>query len=145
MVDRQLRATQQEAADARAFDRSDISQVLVDRNGRSTLLRKDGGLSPIRNPDGSYFQAAQDPELTRTLTVSPDAQYKALNDRLAQLQQFGPAEGQGQSYSKEVATLQAKLANLEAGGEGAKKVVRTGTLDGRKVIQYQDGSIEYTD
>lgn len=122
------------------------SQVLIDSNGHANVLRNDGSLTPLTDAEGKPFQPQQDPQLARSLTVSPDVQYKALSDQLTQLQQFGPQEGQEEAYNKQVTDLQAQLAALTSGGGASKKtVVRTGTQNGRKVVQYADGSIEYAE
>ena len=121
-----------------------VNQLLVDRSGNTSLLRNDGSLETLTGADGKPFQPQQDPSITRSLTVSPDTQYKTLSDRLAQLQQFGPTEGQEDAYNKQVSDLQAQLKALESGG-GGKTPLRTGMQDGRKVVQYSDGTIEYAE
>lgn len=55
----------------------------------------------------------------------------------------------GKAWTPEMDTAMKSLSGMPAGGKpaspAAKTVTRTGTLNGRKVVQYSDGSTEYAD
>lgn len=122
--------------------RRGVSQVLVRDDGSTNVLRADGTLAPVTGADGQPFRQLQDPK--REGQVSPDTEYKALSDRMTQLQAFGRPEGaEAAGYDQEIAQLRARMAQLSGGGQ--KTVKRTGTLDGRRVVEYSDGTTEFLD
>ena len=93
--------------------------------------------------ESARLAAQQEGTTVDTPQGSPATHYGHLLLTGRQLQQFGAPEGQEDAYNKQVGDLQAQLAALEGGGK--KTPVRTGTQNGRKVVQYSDGSIEYAD
>lgn len=129
-------------AQDRAATQQAVNQVVVDKNGTASLLRNDGTLMPLTGGDGKPFQPQEDPRVSRS--VSPDAQYKVLSDRLTQLQQFGAPEGQEDSYSKEVADLQAKLSALEGGGSASASVPDAGSRKTGQIYDTPKGRLKWT-
>ena len=67
--------------------------------------------------------------------VSPDAEFKALTDELTAMSQF-PGDGTNQRRGQ----IQAHMAQLTGQGGQGKQVKRTGTLNGRRVVEFQDGT-----
>lgn len=147
-ADRFNMATQDRAAD-RAAEGQRVSRTLVDRNGNTSVLSADGAVRQLTGPDGQPFQEAQDPQLLRQQQVSPDAEFKALSEQLLQLQQLGRPEDKAEAtqYDQQLAALTGRMDTLtgKAPAAGGKTVKRTGTLNGRRVVEYTDGTTEYAD
>lgn len=142
-LDTQLRQQDLDAANGR------VSRTLVDRDGNTSVLTEGGQLRQLTGPDGQPFRQQEDPSLLRAQTVSPDAEFKALSERLAQMQQFGRPQdaAEAKQFDTDVAQLQARMGQLTgtAPAQGGKQVKRTGTLNGRRVVEYTDGTTAYLD
>lgn len=112
-VESQQTTAQRQAEQQRPFN------VVRDSTGRTSVLRNDSVLQPLRAEDGS--QLITSPETTGRPVdqVTADAQYKSLSDRLAALQQFGrpQEEGAAAEYDRAVGALQTQMDQL-TGAQG---------------------------
>lgn len=115
-ADRRLEASKfnVESADARtqnAATNSQAMQIVRGLDGTSSVVRRDGSLSGLTNADGTAFRMA--PENDQRTTVSPDAEFKALSEELASLNQMPSEEG-----SARATQIQQRMAQLT--GQGAQ-------------------------
>ncbi|KAF1717917.1 hypothetical protein CSC74_03145 [Pseudoxanthomonas yeongjuensis] len=129
-----LQAQELEASQRVPFEQQPILRGL---DGGTSVLHRDGTLSALTNKDGTPFRVLDPSQRT---TVSPDAEFKALTDELTAMSQF-PGDGTEQRRGQ----IQARMAQLTGQGGQAKQVRRTGTLDGRRVVEYQDGTKAFLD
>lgn len=129
-----LAAQELEARQKVPFEQQPILRGL---DGGTSVLHRDGTLSALTNKDGTPFRVLDPSQRT---TVSPDAEFKALTDELTAMSEF---PGDGTERRRE--QIQARMAQLTGQGGQAKQVKRTGTLDGRRVVEYQDGTKAFLD
>lgn len=150
-------ANQRSAADnQRAREIAELQESGADRRTRiaqrpERIVRADGtvGLvddsarfTPVTGPDGQPVRAQADRD---TGAVTPAIQYKALNDRLTELQSFGRPrdEAEAAKYDRQVADLTGRMAALEGGGGAAEPPPVAGArkaADGNWYVQNDDGS-----
>lgn len=129
-----LQKRELEAKQRAPFEQQPILRSL---DGGTSVLRRDGTLSALTNSDGTSFRVLDPSQRT---TVSPDAEFKALTDELTAMSQF-PGDGTEQRRGQ----IQTRMAQLTGQSGQAKQVKRTGTLDGRRVVEYQDGTKAFLD
>lgn len=134
------------------------NQPTVSRDGTMGLIGDDGVFTPVKTADGQAVLAPEQREAKSG--VSPDAVLKAYSDRQAAIQNMLVApEGQTIEEAKQAALSEldssplgqsyGQLFSANNAGAGSthnsKPVLRTGTLNGRRVVQYADGTTGFLD
>lgn len=94
-----------EARNARDAVGSSFNRTLDAEDGTTSVLANNGTLTALKNPDGTSFRQLPDP--SRRTTVSPDAEFKALNEELTSLLEL-PSQGSTTRASQ----IQARMAEL---------------------------------
>lgn len=94
--------------DALAADQSGVSQVLNGENGTMSLLRRDGSVEAIQNPDGTPFRS---PALDRGQPTAAD-RLTFLRERMAGLEK-SIADARFQSPTADVSGFQSQLDALQ--------------------------------
>lgn len=121
---------------------------LVQVTGDRATQVKDGSDKPVRVPTqdpntltGNDVLKAYGDQRAEILKLAASIAPEDVEDQLAALDN----SGLGQRYLQ-VLGMEAKPAKDKGGGGGGgapRKVVRTGTYNGRRVVQYADGAMEY--
>jgi hypothetical protein len=133
-----------ESALTRKFSFDNSGTNVRGANG-DTYLQRGSTVAPVLGPDGKPFKAAPDKS---DGAVTPEVIYKALSAERAAIlaNAVDPASAQSLLAAYDASPRGQQLAAMEGNqgqGAAAKTVVRTGTTaDGRKVVQYSDGSTE---
>jgi hypothetical protein len=128
--------------DARALQDSLVNQIGIQALNDMRQMSKTGGaVGQVTEREWPILQqsiAALSKEQT------PEG-YKIALDNLVQQTNASMARVKA-AYEKTYGELDYKSAeHVKQGSSSNRKVIRTGTQNGRKVIQYNDGSIEYAD
>ena len=122
---------QQGAMDRTLVDLQRPQQPITLGDGTLAKLGADGQLVPYQLPDGSVARGVQNP-----------ARDYAGEARIRALGQADASVLRNEAMSAEARAAQLAQNQARYGGGGGRTVVRTGTVDGRRVVQYSDGSIE---
>jgi hypothetical protein len=96
------------------------------------IVERPGEITPIRVPRGHYTKEMWD----------------RVSQRLPDHRVLIEGKDAGNHYNARVNQHRADGTNQALGerpGSTQKKVVKTGVYNGRKVVQYDDGSVEYAD
>ena len=113
--------------------------VIRGLDGNTSMLRNDGSVTTLRDEAGKPIQTPE-PAVAGALTPaalleSYSAQAQAINEGLGT-----PEEKAQQQAALRADPIYGSLFGQQGGG---KQVKRTGTLNGRKVVEYSDGSVAY--
>lgn len=110
-------------------------------------------LTPMMRPPGSGATSDYEMRQYRLGTVSidnPGPTNQKIRENFVQNLDLGRAElAFKEKWLAERGSLtgadEAWLSQIEKRNSGGKTVVRTGTANGRKVVQYSDGTVDYAD
>lgn len=112
-------------------------------------LRTHDGYPALRNEDGSYSTelsiTVTDPRLNGGAPTNiPSLWRRNILDEGAAIEEALKSGRHFESFPTIDAAVRAAVARSAAGGAAARTIRRTGTApDGRKVVEYSDGTLEY--
>ena len=127
----------------RATDASLIEkpQYITDDQRRYLRVGPDGA-TPVTDASGAAIQM---PQAATTGQITPAMQYEQTAKTLQALIANPPMTADP-AYDQQVASVRQQLEGMTGGQkQGGKAVVKTGMLNGRKVVQYADGTTEYAE
>ena len=156
--------TIQKAYDS-AYDGIDLIDNMISHKGREKATGWQSSLPTVAGSDSADFEAMVDTlksknfmnqiQSMRGMGALSDAEGKKVSDAITSLN----LNQSDESFKKALETIKSsyerlvKYSEQEASKGGMKlekrkdnrTVVRTGTSNGRRVVQYSDGSVEYAD
>lgn len=125
-----------------------FARTLTTTNGTTSVVRDDGSVTPLTDAQGNPVRE----RVASEGAVTPQDELKFLGDQRAALLQdpgYGVAgeDGKPDPRVSQVEQIDARIEQIFGRGApaGGKQIKRTGTLNGRKVVEYSDGTTEYTD
>lgn len=134
-IDANAAQTEQQGAQRLLQMRGDIDAnaqpPVVDENGNYVQVRG-ATATPITGADGKTLRAPK-PRASAEGAITPEVALKSLTDQLGTMDQFTDPDGTQRT------NLQQRIQVLM---QADRQIVRTGTKNGKKVVQYSDGTIE---
>lgn len=134
-IDSNAAQTEQQGAQRllqmRAESDANAPTQVVDAEGNYVQVRG-ATATPITGADGKTLRAPK-PRASAEGAITPEVALKSLTDQLGTMDQFTDPDG------TQRANLQQRIQVLM---QADRQIVRTGTKNGKKVVQYSDGTIE---